>query len=108
MPDVEHSEATGTVFDVSVLYDDGMYKMYASWRPNGSVSYTSSQDGFTWDQNFRHSLAGEPTSSWEAWINRPFVLKRGTGEYIMWYANFLGRIINVGIQDRELWADNWE
>jgi len=86
MPDVAHSEVTGTVFDLSVLYDDGVYKMYGSWRPNASVSYTTSQDGFTWDQNLRYSLGAEPTHPWEVRINRPFVLKRATGEYLMWYA----------------------
>ena len=85
MPDVEHSDETGTIFDLSVLYEDGIYKMYGSWRQNGSVSYTTSRDGFTWDQTLRFSLGGEPGHPWEMVINRPFVLKRATGEYIMWY-----------------------
>ncbi|MDR1223963.1 MAG: hypothetical protein LBL07_13960 [Tannerella sp.] len=28
----------GTVFDVSILKDDGVYKMYNSWRPKGSLA----------------------------------------------------------------------
>ena len=87
MPDVAHSDETGTVFDLSVLYEDEIYKMYGSWRPNGSVSYTTSRDGFTWDQTLRFSLGGEPSHPSEMVINRPFVLKRATGEYIMWYVH---------------------
>lgn len=75
----------GTVFDLSVLYDNGEYKMYASWRPNGTISYSTSSDGMTWDQELRFSLGGETEHEWEGIVNRPFVLKRATGEYFMWY-----------------------
>lgn len=82
-----HSDETGTVFDLSVFYEDGIYKMYGSWRPNGSISYTTSRDGFTWDQMLTYSLSGEPNHDREMGVNRPFVLKRTTGEYIRWYSS---------------------
>ena len=85
MPDREHEDYLGTVFDVSVLYDEGTWKMYCSWRRNGSISYSTSYDGFTWDQNLQFSLGGLWDSKWEAIVNRPFVLKRATGDYLMWY-----------------------
>jgi len=75
----------GTMFDLSVLYEEGVYKMYGSWRPNGSVSYSTSHDGFIWDQNLRGSLGMDGAYDWEPIVNRPFVLKRATGEYLMWY-----------------------
>ena len=87
LPDEAHSEEMGTMFDLSVLYEDGVYKMYGSWRPNGSVSYSTSHDGFVWDQNLRGSLGGEGAHHWEPIVIRPFVLKRATGEYLMWYGS---------------------
>jgi hypothetical protein len=87
LPDCAHSEETGTIFDLSVLYEGGVYKIYGSWRPNGSVSYSTSHDGFIWDQNLRGSLGMDGAYDWEPIVNRPFVLKRATGEYLMWYAS---------------------
>jgi hypothetical protein len=59
--------------------------MYGSWRPKGAVSYSTSKDGFNWRQDLQIALAGESTHKWEHGINRPFVLKRASGEYLMWY-----------------------
>jgi hypothetical protein len=77
----------GTMFDLSVLYEEGVYKMYGSeWRPNGSVSHSTSHDGFVWDQNLRGTCLGvDGAHDWEPIVNRPFVLNRATGEYLMWY-----------------------
>lgn len=52
-----------------------------------SIDYTTSKDGFVWDQNLQLSLANEPEHQWEADVNRPFVLKKATGEYLMWYVS---------------------
>ena len=90
LPDAAHSDTIGTVFDVSVLYEDGLYKMYGSWRPNDSISYSTSTNGVTWDQELRFSLGGVRERDWEQWVNRPSVLKRATGEYLMWYVLFAG------------------
>jgi hypothetical protein len=88
LPDFLHSPAIGKVFDISVLYDEDQYKMYVSWRYNGTISYSTSSDGITWNQELQFSLGGEPEHQWEEIVNRPFVLKRATGEYIMWYVPF--------------------
>ena len=85
LPDKAHEDYLGTVFDVSVLYDDGIYKMYGSWRRNGSISFSTSFDGFVWDHNLHFSLGGLWDSDWETIVNRPFVLKRAAGDYLMWY-----------------------
>jgi len=85
LPDKEHEDFLGTVFDVSVLYDNGMWKMYGSWRRNGSISFSTSFDGFVWDQNLQFALGGLWDSKWETIVNRPFVLKRATEDYLLWY-----------------------
>jgi predicted GH43/DUF377 family glycosyl hydrolase len=73
----------GTCFDVSLLREDGKYRMWFSWRPKQSIALVESKDGFAW---------GEPTivlgpkkeSGWEDDINRPIVIKQG-GKYRIWY-----------------------
>lgn len=59
--------------------------MYGSWRPKNAISYATSKDGFTWNQNLQIALPGDAKSTWEPIVNRPFVLKRASGEYLMWY-----------------------
>jgi len=85
LPDQEHSAEMGTMFDLSVLCDEGIWKIYGSWRPTSSIAYSTSIDGFLWDQNLQVSLAASDDHPWEQIINRPFVLKRAKGEYLMWY-----------------------
>lgn len=63
--------------------------MYGSWRSRDAISYSSSRDGFVWNQNLLVSLPGDTESKWEPIVNRPFVLKRATGDYLMWYLSFL-------------------
>lgn len=73
----------GTCFDISVLRDDGHYRMWFSWRPKKSIALVESEDGTSW---------GEPTivlgprseSGWEEDVNRPVVLQHD-GRYDMWY-----------------------
>src|SRR5277367_5623045 len=38
LPDRDHEDYLGTVFDVSVIHEQGLWKMYSSWRRNGSIS----------------------------------------------------------------------
>jgi hypothetical protein len=85
LPDLSHSKDIGTVFDISILHDEGIWKMYGSWRPKNAISYATSKDGFTWNQNLQIALPGDAKSTWEPIVNRPFVLKRASGEYLMWY-----------------------
>jgi len=91
MPDLSHSREIGTMFDVSVIYEQGLWKMYGSWRPKNAISYTTSKHGFTWNQNLQIALgSGDRNSEWETVVNRPFVMKRATGEYLMWYTGQIG------------------
>ncbi len=73
----------GTCFDVSVLSEEGAYRMYFSWRPRKSIALVESSDGVHWGEP-RIALAPNPDSGWEDDVNRPAVLKRDAG-YHMWY-----------------------
>lgn len=104
LPDRDHEDYLGTVFDVSVIHEQGVWKMYSSWRRNGSISYSTSYDGFTWDQNLQFSLGGLWDSTWEVIVNRPFVLKRATGDYLMWYT---GQIDGKNMGGKLGFAKSW-
>jgi predicted GH43/DUF377 family glycosyl hydrolase len=74
----------GTCFDVSVLKDGDVYRMWLSWRPKRSVALVESPDGIRWSQPPRIVLGPRPETGWEDDINRPVVVKRADG-YHMWY-----------------------
>src|ERR1700746_1545650 len=38
----------GTCFDICVLGEQGLYRMWVSWRPKKSVALTESKDGINW------------------------------------------------------------
>jgi len=73
----------GTVFDITVLHEDGKYRMWGSWRPKQSVALFESTDGIHWGDPLI-VLPPNPASKWEDDINRPTVVKRADG-YHMWY-----------------------
>jgi hypothetical protein len=73
----------GTCFDVSVLREDGKYRMWFSWRPRQSIALVESTDGFAWGTP-SIVLGPRKTSGWEEDVNRPVVIKQG-GTYRMWY-----------------------
>ncbi|MDR1224736.1 MAG: hypothetical protein LBL07_17950 [Tannerella sp.] len=73
----------GTVFDVSLLRDDGVYKMYNSWRPKGSLALSVSAAGKQWSLP-QIILAPNSETDWEKGINRPGIVKKD-GVYHLWY-----------------------
>jgi predicted GH43/DUF377 family glycosyl hydrolase len=73
----------GTCFDVSVLKEDGTYRMWFSWRPKASIAMVESTDGVHWGQPLI-AIRPNPQTDWEADINRPVVLKHDR-TYHMWY-----------------------
>jgi predicted GH43/DUF377 family glycosyl hydrolase len=73
----------GTCFDISVLRDGGVYRMWFSWRPRASVALVESKDGFHWSTPVI-VLGPRKESGWEDDINRPVVIKEH-GLYQMWY-----------------------
>ena len=106
LPDDAHWDQLGTVFDLGLLQENLtiagqpadlyflqagaehvetklVWRMWNSWRPRGSIGYSTSTDGKAWNQTLEVSL--HANAGWEHEINRPFVKKIATGKYGMWY-----------------------
>jgi predicted GH43/DUF377 family glycosyl hydrolase len=73
----------GTCFDVALLKEGDVYRMWFSWRPKASIALVESRDGIHWSEPLI-VLGPNKATDWEANINRPCVLHRG-GTYHMWY-----------------------
>lgn len=73
----------GTCFDVSLLKEGEIYRMWFSWRPKASVALVESKDGIHWSDPVI-VLKPNDTTDWEKDINRPVVLKKDK-QYHMWY-----------------------
>ncbi|MGI6495123.1 MAG: hypothetical protein ACOX5G_03380 [Kiritimatiellia bacterium] len=73
----------GTCFDVCVLEEGGLFKMWFSWRPRKSIALSESRDGVRWSEP-RIALEPDSRSGWRDDVNRPCVLKDDTG-YHMWF-----------------------
>jgi beta-1,2-mannobiose phosphorylase / 1,2-beta-oligomannan phosphorylase len=73
----------GTCFDVCVLLEAGLYRMWLSWRPKQSIALTESKDGIRWNPP-QIVLSPDKTTGWEDDVNRPVVVRRDD-EYHMWY-----------------------
>ena len=73
----------GTCFDVSVLKETEVYRMWFSWRPKKSIALVESKDGMEWSKPLIVLGPNEKTD-WEKDLNRPVVIKHG-GRYHMWY-----------------------
>jgi len=73
----------GTCFDVAVLQEGTVYRMWFSWRPRKSIALVESSDGAHWSQP-RIVLGPNPQTDWEADLNRPAVVSRPDG-YHLWY-----------------------
>jgi predicted GH43/DUF377 family glycosyl hydrolase len=72
----------GTCFDMAMLKEDGLYKMWFSWRPQKSIAYTESKDGVNWSKPV--IVLSPAYNDWEKDLNRPGLVKRD-GLYHMWY-----------------------
>jgi predicted GH43/DUF377 family glycosyl hydrolase len=72
----------GTIFDVTLLKEGDLYKMWLSWRPKKAIAYTESKDGTTWSE-LKVVLTPEG-HDWADDLNRPGVVKKEDG-YHMWY-----------------------
>jgi predicted GH43/DUF377 family glycosyl hydrolase len=73
----------GTCFDVAVLKEGDVYRMWFSWRPKESLALVESTDGIRWSEPVI-VLGPNKGSGWEDGVNRPVVLKRPDG-YHLWY-----------------------
>ena len=76
--------AMGTVFDNYVIYEDGIYKMWYSWRPVTCIVYAESTDGRNWTLP-KVVLTYDEESEWEcSEVSRPTIIHKD-GIYHMWY-----------------------
>ena len=73
----------GTCFDISVLKEGDVFRMWFSWRPKASVALVESKDGIHWGEPVI-GLGPNQGTSWEADVNRPVVIHKQDG-YHMWY-----------------------
>lgn len=74
----------GTCFDISVVEQEGVYKMYFSWRPVQCIAMAESRDGIHWSEPVKVLLPRATAQGWEDDLNRPGVLYKD-GIYHMWY-----------------------
>lgn len=89
------NEITGTLFDPYVFIDDnGMYRMYVSWREKGAIAVTTSKDGINWAE-LKIVLDNDKTTGWENKINRPTIVYKD-GKYHMWYTGQENQISKIG------------
>jgi beta-1,2-mannobiose phosphorylase / 1,2-beta-oligomannan phosphorylase len=77
------SDQYGICFDVSVLHEGDLFRMWVSWRPQKSIALVESPDGLHFSGPPRIVLAPAPTG-WEDAVNRPSLVKRADG-YHLWY-----------------------
>jgi predicted GH43/DUF377 family glycosyl hydrolase len=74
----------GTCFDLSMLVEEGRYRMIFSWRPKKSIALTESTDGIHWSEPVILLGPRETPQHWEDDLNRPSVV-RHDGKYHLWY-----------------------
>ena len=75
----------GTCFDISVMKEQDVYRMWFSWRPKKSIALVESRDGVHWSKPPLIVLFPNDKTDWERDINRPVVIRNGDGRYQMWY-----------------------
>jgi len=73
----------GTCFDVALLHEDAIFRMWFSWRPQKSLALVESGDGIHWSEPMI-VLGPNEKSGWEDDLNRPVVVKCA-GSYHLWY-----------------------
>ena len=73
----------GTCFDISVLKEGDIYRMWFSWRPKKSIALVESKDGIEWSKP-QIVIGPNDETDWENDLNRPVVIRNGD-LYQMWY-----------------------
>ncbi|MBQ9873815.1 MAG: hypothetical protein IJM30_05080 [Thermoguttaceae bacterium] len=83
----------GVCFDVSLIREDGVFKMWFSWRTKHSIGYTESADGVNWSEPV--VVLAPRDSGWENLINRCGVVRKGD-LYYMWYTGQTDKTSQIG------------
>ena len=74
----------GVCFDLCMLKENGLFKMYFSWRSRSLIAMTTSKDGVHWAAPIECIAPRKTARGWEDDVNRPSVIKVGE-TYHMWY-----------------------
>ncbi len=74
----------GVCFDICCLKEEGLVRMYFSWRTRQCIAVAVSRDGLHFDAPEICIQPRETAQGWEDGLNRPAVVKRGN-VYHMWY-----------------------
>ncbi|MGA2072613.1 MAG: family 43 glycosylhydrolase [Terriglobia bacterium] len=85
----------GVCFDVSLLNENGKYRMWFSWRNKKSIALVESPDGIHWGPP-AIVLGPNPATQWEEDVNRPVVIRRGDS-YLMWYTGQAREHSSIGL-----------
>ena len=83
----------GVCFDVTLIQEDGVFKMWFSWRTKHSMGYTESADGVDWSDPI--VVLAPRDSGWEKLINRSSVVHKGD-LYYMWYTGQTDNSSQIG------------
>jgi beta-1,2-mannobiose phosphorylase / 1,2-beta-oligomannan phosphorylase len=84
----------GTCFDICVLREGALYRMWLSWRPKRSIAISESEDGIHWSAP-EIVLAPDLATGWEEDISRPIVVSHDD-EYHMWYTGSASERTKIG------------
>lgn len=71
----------GVCFDLTMLEQEGTFRMWFSWRPKKAIGYSESKDGIHWSDPV---VVLAPAGGWEMNLNRPSVIFRNQ-KYHMWF-----------------------
>ena len=83
--------ALGTCFDVSVLAENGAFRMWFSWRDKKAIALVESKDGINWSRNPKIAISGGSRRRTCFWrpkrrdVSRPCVIFH-RGLYHLWYS----------------------
>ena len=83
----------GVCFDVTLIQENGLYKMWFSWRAKHSMGYTESVDGVHWKEPV--VVLAPCDSGWEKLVNRSSVVHKGE-LYYMWYTGQTDTTSQIG------------
>ncbi len=83
----------GVCFDVTLIQEEGVYKMWFSWRAKASMGYTESVDGIHWKEPV--IVLAPRDSGWENLVNRASVVHKGD-LYYMWYTGQTNNASQIG------------
>lgn len=74
----------GTCFDLAMLHEDGLFKMYFSWRDRKSIALATSEDGVHFGEPTILLAPKASAEGWEDDLNRPGIVHNQEG-YHLWY-----------------------